>query len=208
MSEIFLSEESKNNALLIMQINVKDGKSCQIFVGRSDDPSRLATMFVEKHNLPESVIDRICQQISQRRDIALQSDVDLISIRNFDSGEKLHESLIETEHLRGAISNGTFKGETTFNNARKNWATSFTGKSRRTISGARQRLSPSTAGVVISSSNVVPPYSREGNMKPLSNQILFERMYSYASYHRRRRELLRSQVETERVDTLNSSTFR
>lgn len=70
---IFLSEESRNEALLVMQISAKDGSNCHIYVGEKDDATLLATMFCKEHNLPDNVIDRVASQIVHRRELAMES---------------------------------------------------------------------------------------------------------------------------------------
>lgn len=64
-----------NKALLIMNINIGDGKKYSLSVMEGDDPFDLARNFCKKHNLEDNVVEALAQNIYDNMEQVLQDTV-------------------------------------------------------------------------------------------------------------------------------------
>ena len=184
MSEIFLNEDSKTNSLMIMQINLKDGESCNIYVGEFDNPSDLAEEFIGMYNLPRSLLERIAGQIGQRRDLALQardeadaSDSQTDASNSFESQQPLKPKFSSSSYVNATTANVELNAVGDYTRLRTNTLTAYGRQAARSLSEERRRPPSENSSSSINMRAASPPYFNEGSWKPLKNQLFFDRMY-------------------------------
>jgi hypothetical protein len=76
---VFLSEDSRANPIVIMQVTANDGGRSNIYVGESDGVHQLAELFCSVHKLPSQLIPRVAAQIANKKNEAIENRLNATS---------------------------------------------------------------------------------------------------------------------------------
>lgn len=176
------SESQQIKQQILLHLQNSDGNLLDLYVELEDDPYEKATEFVSAHNLPESVIPVLVQQITR----AFHEPVEGIDdIENYSTSDDSNEK--DT-----AISNS-------FHRAKKN-----------AFQRDTQSLSPRklTRSLSFSTSPSLKSSNSPQKLRPLKNQEFFNRMHDEARKSRERKSLERSLVLKDYLKQIEQSSFR
>ena len=194
MPEVYLSETSKNEPLVLMQISCGNFNDdiCSLYIGEHDDAKILAKLFVQTLRLDESNIPRVELQINERRKQAMDSRVETSSPIINDHLEQCSISPVMNDNLEQcSVSPVLSPAEAAYQAAQSNW----------------HNNSPIHAQIPTSYRDM--KYSSgPKSAKKLPNQEAFDRMHNYSKHKAQRAEQLRNRMENERVRQIESSTFK
>ena len=183
MPEVYLSEASKNEPLVLMQISCGNGDMCSLFIGEYDDSAQLARLFVQTLGLGESYIPRVELQINDRRKQAIDS----------------REIAVNEDRASEASSIAISPAEAAYHAARENWHNS---------PPSRSGIDSGTSQIPTSYRDLKYTSADRDNVKRLPNQEVFDRMHNYSKHKAQRAVQLRNRMENERVKQIESSTFK
>jgi hypothetical protein len=205
MSEVYLSQESKNAPVVIMQINCADGGVCSLYIGEHDDATQLADLFITQLALPAALKDRVEGQINERRKQFFETRL----------REQTEEQAVYRDEPDIAETANASPAEAAYSKARFDWnqnnhnQNSPFAKLLRKMSletpghspGGKPHKNDRKAFYSASKSSV-------SNQKPLPNQAAFDRMFDYSKGKEQRQEQRRNEQELERMRSIESTTFK